>query len=121
MTLTKQSRAQSGSQPSETIRDEPVRVPRSAEDMLHGSDAGRIAEISPEGVPANAGLRGRGIALLISGAVLVVAIVSVVTGLVAGSAAGWGVLIVGMLLALVVNPVVYASVLRAREREHAIP
>jgi hypothetical protein len=107
-------------QPDPNIRDEPVRVPRSAEDMLKGRDEGRIAEASPEGIPADPGLRAKGIVMLFGGMVLLVIVVSIVAGVVWGSSAGWGVLMVGMLVAFLSNSVFYASILRAKEREKVL-
>ena len=105
--------------PSETLRAEPVRNRRSAADPCDDRQAGEIADVSPEGRPANPGLGAKGIAMMICASVTVVVIASILTAVFVSAAAGWGVFIVSMLLTVVINPVMYASILRAREREHA--
>lgn len=110
---------ESAAKPSETVRSEPVRDRKSARDIYEDQQAGKIADVSPEGRPANPGLGAKGIAMMISASVTAVVIASILTALFISAAAGWGVFIVSMLLAVVINPVMYASILRAREREHA--
>ena len=101
-------------------RSEPQRERHDAEDIYGDTDAARVANISPEGAPANPALHSSGIALLITCSVAAVLIASLVAGLLVSASAGWGVFIVSLIMAVVVNPVIYASVLRAREREIAL-
>ncbi|MFG0291900.1 MAG: hypothetical protein ACF8MJ_01970 [Phycisphaerales bacterium JB050] len=114
------------SEPNRTLdrqqgsRAEPVRKRRDAEDVYGDTDAARVANISPEGAPADPALHSSGIALLITCSVAAVLIASLVAGLLVSASAGWGVFIVSLIMAVVVNPVIYASVLRAREREIAL-
>jgi hypothetical protein len=109
---------ETASKPSETVRSEPVRERKSAKEAYDDRQAGEIADVSPEGRPANPGLGAKGIAIMISASVTAVVIASILTAIFVSAAAGWGVFIVSMLLAVVINPVMYASILRAREREH---
>lgn len=101
-------------------RSQPQRERHDAEDIYGDTDAARVANISPEGAPANPALHSSGIALLITCSVAAVLIASLVAGLLVSASAGWGVFIVSLIMAVVVNPVIYASVLRAREREIAL-
>jgi hypothetical protein len=105
--------------PREDIRSEPVRDRHEARDVYDDKDAADIAAVSPEGAPANPKLGSSGIAKLIALSVLAVIVASLLAGVIISPAAGWGVFVVSMLLAVVINPVIYASVLRARERDYA--
>jgi len=111
------SSEQSENTPREDIRSEPVRKPESAEEIYPDAKAGRIADKSPEGMPAQPDLGPSGIVKLMVAAAVVVLIASGITWATIGPDAALGVLIVGLLLAVVVNPVIYASVLRANERK----
>lgn len=105
--------------PSQDIRSEPVRESRSSEETYPDKKAGRIADRSPEGRPANPDLSPSGIVKLMVAAMVVVLLASGVTWAAVGPDAALGVLVVGLLLAIVVNPVIYASALRAKERGEA--
>jgi hypothetical protein len=102
--------------PRTDIRSEPVRESRSSEETYPDKKAGRIADVSPEGRPANPDLGPSGIVKLMIAAMGVVLLASGLTWAVVGPDAALGLLIVGLLLAIVVNPVIYASALRAKER-----
>ena len=110
---------QTSSSPRQDIRSEPVRESRSSEDTYPDKKAGQIADRSPEGRPANPDLGPSGIVKLMVAAVTVVLAASGLTWAAVGPDAALGVLIVGLLLAVVVNPVIYASALRAKERADA--
>lgn len=103
-----------------TTKTEPTRERHPAREVYGDTDVARVADISPEGAPANPVLASSGIALLITCSVAAVLIASLLTGVLVSAAAGWGVFVVSLLLAVVVNPVIYASVLRARERQVAL-
>lgn len=96
-----------------------MREPESAEEIYPDAKAGRIADKSPEGMPADPDLGPSGIVKLMIAAAVVVLIAAGATWAIIGPDAALGVLIVGILLAVVVNPVIYASALRAKERTDA--
>ncbi len=104
----------------EHTQSEPTRERHPAKQVYGDTDVARVADISPEGPPADPVLPSSGIALLITCSVIAVLIASLLTGVLVSAAAGWGVFVVSLLLAVVVNPVIYASVLRARERHTAL-
>ncbi len=103
--------------PRQDIRSEPVREPQSPRETYPNEHAARIADKSPEGMPANPELGPSGIVKLMVAAMVVVLGASALTWAIVGPDAALGVLIVGVLLAIVVNPVIYASALRAKERK----
>jgi hypothetical protein len=105
------------STPRDDIRSEPVRKRQSAEETYPDAKAGRIADKSPEGMPAQPNLGPSGIVKLMVAAVVAVLIAAGITWASLGPDAALGVLIVGLLLAVVINPVIYASALRAKERQ----
>lgn len=108
---------QQSSHPNETTRSEPVREPKSAKEITDDPEAGRIADASPEGIPADPETGSKRIIAMIILSIGAVVAAALIIGFTVGSGAGWGVLIVGIAIAAVINPVMYAAIARARERE----
>ena len=83
-----------------------------------------IQRHSPEGRPAHPEFRARDITLLLVGAGLAVVVASIIVTLTVGVWPGLVVLVFGMGLAILLNPEIWASSLRVKERsdiEHAAP
>lgn len=81
------------------------------------SEADELEMSSPEGRPADPGVRGRTTIVLVA---IAVGVVVVAAGLIARSGSPWlatGIGLAGLILVLVFNPIVWTSVLRVRERE----
>ncbi len=81
------------------------------EQMIH-----EIERVSPEGRPAHPEYRARDVGLLLIGAVAAVIVASIIVTLTAGLGPGAVVLAFGLGLAVLMNPEVWASSLRAKER-----
>ncbi|UYV14087.1 MAG: hypothetical protein NCW75_07295 [Phycisphaera sp.] len=100
------------------------RQPEHSQDEAHAQppptadpDARRIAEVSPEGIPADPKTDRRTIGRILTGSFLVVAIVSVLLAIFVNP---WIGLICGVLavLLMLINPVLWASLSRMKEREN---
>ncbi len=81
-------------------------------------EARRIAEVSPEGIPADPGTDRRTIGRIFTGAFIVVAIIAVLLAIFVHV---WVGIITGLIavLLMMVNPVLWASFSRMKEREQA--
>lgn len=77
----------------------------------------RLSHESPEGLPPQHEPNRTETGLLLVGAVVLIIAAAVVTGLFAGLGAGVAVLMVGLFLGMVFNPVVWAAGLRAGEHD----
>ncbi|MFI4898140.1 MAG: hypothetical protein ACIARR_09970 [Phycisphaerales bacterium JB059] len=78
-----------------------------------------VEKISPEGRPAHPETGSGGVLGFLIGSVIVVAMLAVATGIFAGVAAGLVVLVFGLGLAVLINPVVWTSMFRAEELREA--
>lgn len=79
----------------------------------------RTGERSPDGAPANPELSGKDTHWLIAGSFGAVVLLALAALAVFGFWIGLVVLVLGTMLAVVVNPAVWAAALRSREREAA--
>lgn len=80
-------------------------------------EAEELKHISPEGRPADPAVRSRTLAVLIA---VAIGVVITAAALIAGAGSpGFAIAIglVGVIVVLLANPVIWASALRARERE----
>lgn len=77
-----------------------------------------LAVESPEGMPADAEIGRSGLVILLVATIAAVVVAAVIVSIIAGVAIGGLVLIFGLGLACVGNPVVWAAALRADERGH---
>ena len=75
--------------------------------------------ISPEGRPAHPETGSGGVLGFLVGSVAVVALLAIITGVFTGVAAGLVVLVFGLGLAVLINPVVWTSMFRAEELREA--
>jgi hypothetical protein len=78
-----------------------------------------VERISPEGRPAHPETGSAGVLAFLLGSVVVVALLALGTGVFAGVAAGLVVLVFGLGLAVLINPVVWTSMFRAEELREA--
>lgn len=78
--------------------------------------ARRIAEVSPEGIPADLGTNQQTISRLLFAAVVLLLTVALAVAVFADRWIGLGVGVLGLFL-LIVNPALWAAILRVKERE----
>ena len=105
----KQKRAEPDQRPPADRADEDV--------PIEEVEAEELKYISPEGRPADPAIRSRTLAVLIA---VAIGVVITAAALIAGAGSpGFAVAIglVGVIVVLLANPVIWASALRARERE----
>jgi hypothetical protein len=132
-TGTQETSARHGEQYAERVATQRHRPPHGAHaqqepqvirsgghlDTASAKEAERIRRVSPEGLPAHPEARGGTLVLLTAAAMMVLLMISIAL---AAYGAFWlaaTVTALGLLFGVLANPVVWASVLRARERDHA--
>lgn len=80
----------------------------------------RIKAESPDGRPANPLMRMRDVLWLVVGSITAVLVISIACFFVWGFGVGAMVLGLGIVLAVIANPIVWAIILRGKEREEVI-
>lgn len=83
----------------------------------NSAEADELEMSSPEGRPADPGVRARTTIVLVA---IAIAVVVVAAALIARAGNPWlaaGIALAGLIFVIVFNPIVWASVLRVRERE----
>ena len=96
------------------------RIDDEFEELKREDHQERIKETSPEGRPANPLMRMRDIFWLVIGSAVAILVISVACFIIWGVAVGAVVLALGLILAVVANPVVWAVLLRGKESEEVI-
>lgn len=97
--------------------DEARPAPRpGSEEAEHEKEARKIEAVSPEGRPAVPEVKAGGIGLLLISVVVALVVIGIVVAIVFRPIAGIAIAVLGVLIFLI-NPVVWASVFRASERE----
>lgn len=91
----------------------------SAEELDDQERLEAIERVSPEGRPAHPEMGDAQISWLVLFGVIFVLVLSVVFAAIAGIAAGAVVLALGLGIAVLMNPEMWASLLRARERKRS--
>lgn len=98
-------------------RPPPAAAGASTRRIEQESEADDLEMTSPEGRPADPGVRGKTAIVLVA---IAVGVVVVAAGLIARAGSPWlalGIALAGLIFVLLFNPIVWTSVLRVRERE----
>lgn len=86
------------------------------EQAEHEKEARKIEAVSPEGRPAVPEVKAAGIGLMLVSIIVLLLVIGMIVALAVSEPAGIAIAALGVLIFLI-NPVVWASVLRASERE----
>lgn len=102
--------------PADEARPVPKPEIEEPEEVRLEREAQKIEEVSPEGRPAVPEIKAGGIGLMLIAIVVLLVVIGIIVAIVYRPAAGIGIAAFGLVI-LLFNPVVWASIFRASERE----